>query len=181
MTPKTAANASRLVVGLEFAPREGVLRWANEVVERYTEHSAIIVTHAYMKPDGSRYDRSIKDPSKPDGHIGFNKKLSARLEGGFNDGGDIWRKLASRHSNIVMVLCGHVATSAHLATPGQHGNLVHQVLVDYQNRPNGGDGWLRLLQFLPDGGTVMVRDYSPLLDVTSDDPSCAFEFELGSR
>lgn len=173
-----AGGRDWLVVTLEFAPRDDVLRWANEVVARHPRHLAILVTHAYMKPDGSRYDRSILDPSKPEGHIGLNKKLSSRLEGGYNDGGDIWRKLASKHANVVMVLCGHVATSAHVASRGEHGNVVHEVLVDYQNRPNGGDGWLRLLQFLPDGRTVRVRDYSPLLNETSTDPTCSFEFEL---
>ncbi len=26
---------------------------------------------------------------------------------------------------------------------------------------NGGDGWLRILEFLPDGRTIKVRTYSP--------------------
>jgi hypothetical protein len=76
------------------------------------------------------------------------------------------------------VVCGHVCTSAYLASRGEHGNTVHQVLVDYQNSPNGGNGWLRLLQFLPDGRTVQVRDYTPLLNETSTDPACVFEFKL---
>ncbi len=173
-----AGGRQWLVLALEFAPRDDVLRWANQVVANHPRHAVIIMTHAYMKPDGTRYDRMLPDKSKSTGHLGFNKKLSARLEGGYNDGGDVWRKLASQHANIVMVLCGHVATSAHLASRGKHGNTVHQVLVDYQNRPNGGDGWFRLMQFLPDGHTVQVRDYSPLLNETSSDPSCSFSFEI---
>jgi hypothetical protein len=35
-----------------------------------------------------------------------------------------------------------------------------------------------LLQFLPDGRTVQVRDYTPLLNETSADPACVFEFKL---
>ena len=27
---------------------------------------------------------------------------------------------------------------------------------------NGGDGWLRILEFLPDGKTVQVKTFSPL-------------------
>ena len=31
---------------------------------------------------------------------------------------------------------------------------------------NGGDGWLRILEFLPDGKTVKVRTYSPLFGIS---------------
>ena len=32
---------------------------------------------------------------------------------------------------------------------------------------NGGDGWLRILEFLPDGKTVKVRTYSPLFGISN--------------
>ena len=32
---------------------------------------------------------------------------------------------------------------------------------------NGGDGWLRILEFLPDGRTIKVRTYSPLFGISS--------------
>ena len=31
---------------------------------------------------------------------------------------------------------------------------------------NGGDGWLRILEFLPDGKTVKVSTYSPLFGIS---------------
>ena len=31
---------------------------------------------------------------------------------------------------------------------------------------NGGDGWLRILEFMPDGKTVKVRTYSPLFGIS---------------
>ena len=30
-----------------------------------------------------------------------------------------------------------------------------------------GDGWLRILEFLPDGRTIKVRTYSPLFGISS--------------
>jgi hypothetical protein len=47
------------------------------------------------------------------------------------------------------------------------GHDVHQMMFNCQAlgggmSGNGGDGWLRLLEFLPDGHTVQVRTYSPL-------------------
>jgi hypothetical protein len=174
-----AGGRKWIVLALEFAPRDDVLRWANEVVASHPDHRAILLTHAYLNADGSRYDRTIAAlPGDAWSHRGLNPFTTDKLDGGFNDGEDMWRKLVSRHANFALVVCGHVCTSAHLASQGQHGNTVHQVLVDYQNSPQGGNGWLRLLQFLPDGRTIRVRDYSPLLDETSTDPSCAFEFQL---
>jgi hypothetical protein len=167
-----------LALALEFAPRDDVLRWANEVVARYPDRSALLVTHAYLRPDATRFDRTVATPGEERPNRGFDHYPLSRRPGGFNDGEDVWRKLVSRHASFALVLCGHVCTSAHLASRGEHGNTVHQVLVDYQNAEQGGNGWLRLLQFLPDGRTVRVRDYSPLLDETSADPACAFDFVL---
>jgi hypothetical protein len=38
------------------------------------------------------------------------------------------------------------------------------MLADIQKRPNGGDGWLRLIRFLPSSRQIQVRTYSPVLD-----------------
>lgn len=174
----SAGGRPWLALALEFAPRDDVLRWANEVVAAHPDRSAILVTHAYLRPDANRFDRTVPTPGEKRPNRGFDQYALSQLPGGFNDGEDVWRKLVSRHANFALVVCGHVCTSAHLASTGVHGNTVHQVLVDYQDAEQGGNGWFRLLQFLPDGRTVRVRDYSPLLDRTSDDPQCAFEFVL---
>ena len=31
---------------------------------------------------------------------------------------------------------------------------------------NGGDGWLRILEFKPDGNTVSIKTYSPLFGIS---------------
>jgi hypothetical protein len=80
----------------------------------------------------------------------------------------------SKHANFALVISGHVGISAHLESRGVHGNVVHQLVVDYQNIENGGNGWLRLVQVEADGKTVRVRDYSPLVNETTDRES----FEL---
>ena len=72
---------------------------------------------------------------------------------------------------LKMVLNGHV-TGKHVgyrkdkATAGQQ---VHQMLFNAQGRGggsrekgNGGDGWIRILTFAPDGKHVDVRTFSPL-------------------
>jgi predicted phosphodiesterase len=174
-----AGGRKWLVLSLEFAPRNDVLRWANEVLAKSPEFTVILLTHAYLRGDVTRYDRNVLTPNSKRPNKGFDQYSLSKNPEGYNDGEDLWKKLVSRHANFALVICGHTCTSAHLVSIGEHGNRVHQILVDYQDcEPFGGGAWLRLLQFLPDGKTVRVRDYSPLLDKTSKDAACAFEFEL---
>ena len=52
------------------------------------------------------------------------------------------------------------------------------MLVDYQRRRLGGEGYLRILEFLPDGKTVHVKSYSPLYDKYLRDGGNQFTFQL---
>lgn len=157
----TAGGRDWLILALEFGPRDDVVRWANEVVARYPARSAILVTHAYLFSDGTRYEGTKQEYAPAAFGV-------ARLPGGVNDGESLWRGLVRKHANFAMVISGHVGITAHLESTGEHGNIVHQLVVDYQNVENGGNGWLRLLQFHADGQTVTVRDYSPLLNETTE-------------
>jgi hypothetical protein len=42
----------------------------------------------------------------------------------------------------------------------------------------GGDGWIRLIEFLQDGKTVRVRTYSPFQDLYRTGPDYNFTFQL---
>ena len=56
--------------------------------------------------------------------------------------------------------------------------MVHQLLVNYQMQPLGGEAALRLIEFLPDGQTVQVKAYSPLLGTYKTDPQNNFTLTL---
>lgn len=174
-----AGGRKWLVIALEFGPRHDVLRWANEVAAKYPDRSAILVTHAYLRPDNTRYDKRVKVTVKgKESNKGLGKSVLANDEVGFNDGEDMWQKLVSQHANFAFVISGHVCITGHRTDTGRHGNPVHQILVDYQNQPNGGNGYLRLLQFTPDMKAVRVSDYSPTLDRVSDTPKSSFELPV---
>ncbi len=168
-----AGGREWLVLALEFGPRDDVVRWANEVLAEHPNHPAILITHAYLHNDGNRYDRAI-----PKQHYPPQNYPVADEKAGLNTGEDLWRKLVAGNRNVVMVISGHICVSARLVSQGEAGNRVHQMLVDYQNQKRGGNGWLRLLRFSPDGGTVRVRDYSPVLDEWSDHPDRRFVLDL---
>jgi hypothetical protein len=58
------------------------------------------------------------------------------------------------------------------------GNQVHQVVTNYQNRTEGGQGLMRLIEILPDGTTVQMRTYSPSLDQFKTDEDGQHQFVL---
>jgi len=180
-----AGGEDWLVLSLEFGARDAVVDWANLVVSANPNHKAILLTHAYLFSDGSRYDFDAKGTSQP-----FNPHASpvADLPGGVNDGEQLWDKLVSKHENFEFVFSGHsVGTdgtdgSAQLASVGDNGNVVHQVSANYQSPilPDGGPGFLRLLEFKNDNETVEVRTFSPLLGEFNESPDQQFTLNRNS-
>ena len=53
--------------------------------------------------------------------------------------------------------------TGYLVSENDSGETVHQMVFNAQFLPLGGQGWIRLLQFLPDGQTVHVSTFSPFL------------------
>lgn len=147
-----------LVISLEFAPRDEAIEWARRLTQqpRYKDHKVILLTHSYMSPEAVR-------------HVKENYDVSPA-----NYGQAIWEKLVYPSSNIRLVICGHeceiVGYEGQVAfrtDRNQAGKQVPQMMfnaqtADGQWHGNGGDCWLRLLEFLPDGKTISVRTFSPL-------------------
>jgi hypothetical protein len=97
------------------------------------------------------------------------------------DGQELWERLLSRHENFILALNGHVLndglgrTSA--TTPGGRG--VPQTLVNFQMRPGGGDGWLRLMEFRADGA-LQTFDCSPTRNQRNESPQNQFTLKLAA-
>jgi hypothetical protein len=159
-----------LVLGLEFGPRDEVIEWANGVLDKHAECPAIVATHAYLFRDNTRFD-----------HTRGAQRGSPHDWG--NDGEELWQKLVSRHANVKLVVCGHVRSGgvAHLASRGAQGQLIHQMLSDYEAVRGNGAGFLRLLEFLPDGTTLQVKTYSPVLNRCMPDPQNQFAVTLSAE
>jgi hypothetical protein len=175
------ANGEKfLVLALEFGPRDEVVSWAESVADSLPDHRTILLTHAYMFDGGEWFDASV-DPNDPQGRtfdqirdvevnhvesIYNNKSYGWAADG--NDGKDLWDKLVKEREQMSLVITGHQFDERdgfpYKLSQGDEGNDVYQMLVDQQARANGGDGWIRLLEFAPDGTTVTVKTYSPFLD-----------------
>ncbi|MDF9827146.1 putative phosphodiesterase [Ereboglobus sp. PH5-10] len=172
-----------LVLALEFFPRNAVIDWANTIVEKFPDHKVILLTHAYLYHDDSRYDRATDKAVKRVAPVtGYETN---KHPDGSNDGEDMWKKLVSKHPNFLFVISGHVLGdgTGYLVSKGEHGNDVHQMMVNYQpgivpDRGYGGAGFLRLLEFQPDGKTIKVASYSPFFDQWLEDADQQYTITL---
>jgi hypothetical protein len=167
----------RLIIGLEWAPRDKTLEWAGRILRKFPKHKAIIMTHAYLYSDSTRYDWQKKGESQ-----NWNPH-SYTTPGGVNDGEEMWQKLVKKHENVFLVLNGHVLNDGlgFLVSEGDNGNTVYQMLVNFQMKPLGGESWLRLIEFLPDGQTIQVKNYCPLYEKYNTSPEDQFVIKLSQR
>jgi len=173
----SAEGRDFLVMALEFGPRKDVVRWASEIAGKYKNRAAILITHAYMYDDDTRYDwkkygtKQIWNP--------HNYPVAKATADDVSDGEELWNGLVGKHENFILTLNGHVLHDGlgRTVTPTAGGRDVHQVLVNYQMRPKGGDGWLRLIEFRADG-TAQTCDYSPTRNQRNESPQNQFAMKI---
>jgi len=151
-----------LILSLEFAPRTEVLEWAKALSadSKYKNHKVIILTHSFLSQKGE--------------HI----KMEGYKVSPANYGEVIWQKLIYPSHNIRLVVCGHECLIGDYKNQVSFridknvaGKNVAQMMfnaqtADGQWHGNGGDCWLRILEFLPDGKTIKVRTFSPLFAIS---------------
>jgi hypothetical protein len=151
-----------LIFSLEWEPRPATVAWANQVaaMPEYADYTAAMVTHGYLLGNNTRYQGS----RVPEDHSGE----------------ELWQAFVRQHENMEMVFNGHHGGdgAGYLASTGLEGNTVHQMFLNTQFETHGGDGWIRLLEFLEDGVTVRVRTYSPLWNIHRTHSDYAFTFQL---
>ena len=167
-----------LVITSEFAPSDAAVQWAKDLClsDKYKDHIVIYMTHSYMTCHGRCKNALVKKENYP-----------LTQKEGNNSGVQLWEKLVSQVPNIRLVLCGHHGPGPEKKDGKRierndwnvgwrvdeniHGNKVHQMMFNVQTlgggwEGNGGDCWLRILEFIPDGRTVKVSTYSPLFGIS---------------
>lgn len=164
---RTETWGNLLVITFEFAPRDEVLAWAKQLIEsnEYKNHKVIIITHSWLDTAGNRI---------------ANEGYTVRP---WNVPENIWKKLVYESKNISLILCGHTGDAPKIAEnvantnykptssiridKAADGRDIPQMMFNSQQgdgdwNGNGGDCWLRILEFKPDGKTISVRTFSPL-------------------
>ncbi len=150
----SAGGDDYLFFHLQNNPSDAVLAWAGNIIDYYPTRRVIVSTHYYI--DWSRYD------SAPRANVGNR----------------IWEKLVKPYADqIFLVLCGHIEMEK-VRTDLVGENAVIQMLSNYQDRrPNGGNGYLRILTFSPIQDKIFVKTYSPYLNKFEDNSDSEFSLD----
>ncbi|MDX1962577.1 MAG: metallophosphoesterase [Pirellulales bacterium] len=174
-----AAGRKFLILGLEFGPRADVVRWANEVAAKHHDREVILITHAYMYFDETRYD--WKKYAKKQAWNPHAYGVAQATNDDVRDGEELWNDLVARHKNFIMTVNGHVLGDGlgQLTSQTPGGRDVPQMLVNFQMKPKGGDGWLRLIE-MRDDGTLATYDYSPTRNECNASGQNQFELKLSA-
>ncbi len=155
------------VLALEYAPRKDILCWADELIQtKFKDHYVIITTHAYLSSNGRGNTNGEEKFSYFNGKTIIRGNKDNSNWGSYTpfgaSGSDLYRELAARHSNVILIASGHHCDIAHRDREGYNGNNIHETLVDYQcERPclslnitkccddndilDNGNGWMRQL------------------------------------
>jgi predicted MPP superfamily phosphohydrolase len=146
----SAAGLGFIVLNLEYDPADEVLSWADRVLKSYPEKRAIVASHYLLDYDG------------------FRSKIGHRIFDNLKD-----------NPNLFLILCGHIHTETR-RTDMADDRPIHQVLANFQARANGGNGWLRILRFVPEENKIYVETYSPYLDEYEIDDNSQFVLDYNS-
>jgi hypothetical protein len=146
----TAGGMDFIAVYLEYdtGPDASVLVWANSLLQTYSQRRAIVVSHYLGAPT---------TPSS------------------FGTQGSVTYNALKANTNLFLMLCGHVNGEGSREDV-YNGNTIRTLVSDYQFRPNGGNGFLRLLRFSPAMNTVRVFSYSPWIRQYETDADSQFQF-----
>lgn len=145
----SAGGLDFIVVYFEYdiSANAQVLSWADSLLQAYPDRRAIVVSHYLVDPG----------PGAP---------WSAQ--------GQAIYDVLKRHPNLFLMLCGHILQAENRRTDIFDGNTVYTLESNYQWRANGGDGWLRIMQFSPANNEIRIKTYSPVLDAFEVDANSQF-------
>jgi len=145
----SASGMDFIIIHFEYdtTPEQDVLNWADNLLTIYSDRRAILTTH-YMIDTGN--------------------------PGAWGAQGQAIYNALSDHPNLFLMLGGHVPGEGRRQDTAVNGNVVNTLLSDYQSRPNGGNGWLRIMTFSPANNTISVKTYSPVLNQFETDADSQF-------
>lgn len=145
------------VLDLEFAPRNEVIAWANDVVAEYPTKDFIILTHVFTNKYGQIHDATDDNVYHPGSQKGY-------VMGGndyINDSMEIFNKLINNHPNIIMVVCGHTFIPDYIKVGSKKNAFdqdVYYITVNYQHAVEGGRGYVGLLEIGEE--SYRIRSYN---------------------
>jgi hypothetical protein len=152
-------KARFLHIGFQKDPTVKELEWANRLLRqpRMKGLPVVVSTHDYI--DGS------------------GKSVTGRM---------MWDGFVKKNPMVFMVLNGHTHTEYALVNHNAKNRPVYQMLSDYQDRDNCGNGLMRLITVDPAQNKIKVRTFSPWYDNADaeyfeTDHDSQFEYDVNVR
>lgn len=139
-----------MVLALDWYPSDETLAWAEKVLDENKNCPTIVVKHSLIKPR-----KTLKDNG---GNVRFSTDRCP----------EHW-EILSKHDNVIFTINGHHTGSDYGILPNEYGNNVFLTCADYQGKTNGGNGWMRILEFDFENGLIKGKTYSPYVDSIPED------------
>ena len=154
-----------LSLSLQYEALDSDLQWAQEIIDAYPGVPTLLQTHSYLNPTSLQRQKTIQGNNAGTPNAG-------------NSGESLFRNFVFHHPQIFLVMNGHFSGEHHQVSTNVAGQSVVEMVMDYQSRTNGGDGWMRLLEFDLEAGKIQARTYSPTLNAFETDANSEFEIQL---
>jgi hypothetical protein len=131
-------------------------KWAAGLLEKYSDRKAILINHSIVH---------------------FNKTTGTNEKGfpKFSKQGQRIFDNLKHYPNVFMTLSGHVGDNGEgYRQDGYAGHVIKSFLSDYQSRPDGGHGLMRLMTFSKSKDLVSVQTFSPYTNEEEKDADSKF-------
>ena len=159
---ETICGNKYLFITVDYNPTEDVVKWVDRILGEYPDHLAIVATHSYLNSKGQLRTTEQGDTRYPLGYAADK----------------LWDMALRKHENLLMVACGHVGATVpvYSTKTGDHGNTVHQFLVNPQSydtkeaadgsitRGTQDTGLVLYMNFSEDGSKISLDYYATLLN-----------------
>ncbi|SJN19069.1 Putative multicopper oxidases [Sphingobacterium sp. JB170] len=160
----SAAGLDFIVIYIEYdsfdEQQEEMNEWAEGLLQQYPTRKAIVVTHytLFLNPVAG---------TNLGGAAPFSKQADR-----------LYSKLKT-YKNFFMMAGGHVGDNGEgFRQDTYNGSTVKSFLADYQSRPMGGNGMMRLMSLDVEKDKIEVRSFSPYHDYEELDDDSNFEVSL---
>jgi autotransporter-associated beta strand protein len=150
----SAGGLDFIVLSLEYNASAAVLTWANGILAANPTRRAIVVTHSLLQA-GTAWPNPA--PWSTDGGTAIFPALSG-------------------NANLFLMLCGHNHGTGRRHEP-VGSRYIDVLLADYQSETNGGNGFLRTLEFSPANNVIRLKTYSPTTSGSKTDGDNEFTLD----
>ena len=129
----SASGMNFMVINIDCSatPAAGPLAWADALLKANSNRRSIVVCHDLLTSGNA-----------------------------FTSAGSAVYEALKGNPNLFLMLGGHLDTEGQ-KTDTFNGSTIYSLRSDYQTRSNGGDSWMRLMEFQPANNLIQVRTFAP--------------------